>query len=93
MATMIVIMNKDFDGYKSKKQYSVEISLARRYVRAGIAVPLSVHLELMAEQKRVEERAKAEDAKKKELLKKKEESTRETAESKPAFKRTKAVKK
>jgi hypothetical protein len=88
---MVVIMNKDFDGYKSGKQYSIEISLARRYVEGKIAIPLSVHLDKLAEQKRAKE--KAEEAKKKELLKKKEEATKETADSKPAVKRTKAVKK
>ncbi len=100
MATMVVIMNKDFDGYKSGKQYSIEISLARRYVQNGIADPLSVHLDKMAEQKRLEEQAKeqakadeADEAKKKELLKAREKTTKETAESKPAIKRTKSIKK
>ncbi len=100
MATMVVIMSKDFDGYKSGKQYSIEISLARRYVQNGYAVPLSVHLDQMAEQKRAEEKAAADEvkaaaaeAKRKELLKVKEESTKETAESKPAVKRTKSIKK
>ena len=97
MATLVVIMNRDFDGHKSGKQYSIEISLARRYVQNGYAVPLSVHLDQMAEQKRLEEQAKeqaeADKAKKKELLKAKDESTKETAESQPAFKRTKAIKK
>jgi len=94
---MVAIMNKDFDGYKSGKKYSIEIGLARRYVEAGIAVPLSVHLDQMAEQKRLEDQAKeqekADKAKKKELLETKEESTKETAESKPAVKRTKSIKK
>ena len=97
MATLVVIMNRDFDGHKSGKQYSIEISLAQRYVQNGYAVPLSVHLDQMAEQKRLEEQAKeqaeADKAKKKELLKAKEESTKETAESKPAIKRNKAIKK
>ena len=97
MATMVVIMSKDFDGYKSGKQYSIEISLARRYVQNGHAVPLSVHLDQMAEQKRLEEQAKEQakidEAKKKELLKAKEKITKETAESKPAIKRTKSIKK
>ncbi len=100
MATMVVIMSKDFDGYKSGKQYSIEISLARRYVEKGIADPLSVYLDKMAEQKRAEEKAaadevkaEADEAKKKELLKAKEKTTKETAESKPAVKRTKSIKK
>jgi len=93
MATMVVIMNKDFDGYKLGEKYSIEISLARRYVKANIAVPLSVHLDKMAELKRMKELAKADEAKKKALLKAKEKQAKETADSKPATKRSKAVKK
>ncbi len=100
MATMVVMINRDFDGYKAGKQYSIEISLARRYVEKGIADPLSVHLDKMAEQKRTEEKAAAaeakaaaDEAKKKELLKAKDKTTKETAESKPAVKRTKSIKK
>jgi len=91
MATIVIVMNRDFDGYKSGKQYSIELSLGRRYIENGYAVPLSVHLDKRAAEKA--KAAKADEAKKAELLKKKEEAEIEKADSKTAKRRSKEVKK
>ena len=48
MSTIVLIMNKDFDGYKSGKKYLIEKTLGARYIENGIAVPLSVHLDNQA---------------------------------------------
>jgi hypothetical protein len=98
MATIVVVMNKEFEDYKAGKQYSVEITLARRYIENGIAIPLSVHLENQVkaqDAKDKAERMKKESADKKKaaLLKKKEEDEMEKADSKKAKSRSKQVKK
>ena len=91
MAFIALVFNKDFEGHKSGKQEVVELSLGRRYIELGVAVPLSVHLDKRAAEKA--KAAKADEAKKAELLKKKEEAEIEKADSKTAKRRSKEVKK
>ena len=51
MAFIALVFKQDFDGHKCGKQELVELSLGKRYIENGIAVPLSVQLDNLARAK------------------------------------------
>ena len=91
---MHVVYLQDHDGHKKNKDYMVEPTLGRRLCNNGVAIPYVTHLKNLEAGKEVVVKAKkkAESEKAKKLLKKKEEAKKETAISKKANTRSKAVK-
>jgi hypothetical protein len=101
MAFIALVFKQDFDGHKCGKQELVELSLGKRYIENGIAVPLSVHLDNLAraeaaakkEVKQAKAEAadekKADEAKKAELIKARSEDNTEKTVLRKAHKRDK----
>ena len=92
----LVVFNKLFEQYEEGKSYILERSLANRLCEKKIAVPFTVHQEMLREKEEAEKKEKAEAEKKAELLKQKEKAETEKlekAESKKPKMAEKAVKK
>lgn len=88
---MHIVFIKNYDIWLAGRDYIVERSLGARLCEMGVAVPYSVHLDMLAKV-RAKDKA-AEKAKVAKLLKEKEEKEKETADSKPAKTRSKSIKK
>ena len=67
----LVVFNKLFEQYEEGKSYILERSLANRLCEKKIAVPFTVHQEMLREKEEAEKKEKAEAEKKAELLKQK----------------------
>jgi len=89
--TMHIVFKKDYDGYKDGQSCYVERSLARRFCNNDIAITYQQHLDDIYDA----EQAKKEKAEKRkaDLLKNAKKEKAEKADSKKAFKRSKAINK
>ena len=93
-----VVFLQLFEQYKKGQTYNLERTLANGLCKRDICVPFTVHQKMLKEEEqKVKEAAKKKAAKEKAdkekadlLLKKKSE--KKTADSKKAFKRSKAIK-